>query len=36
MQYPQEYSSKLATNEKQLLELLRSTNTLTAIEQECI
>ena len=36
MQYPQEYSSKLATNEKQLLKLLRSTNTLTAIEQECI
>ena len=36
MKYPQEYSSKIATNEKQLLELLHSTNALTAIEQECI
>lgn len=36
MQYPREYSSKYATNEKELLEILRSTNTLTNIEQECL
>ena len=36
MQYPKEYSSKCATNEKELLEILRSTNTLTHIEQECL
>lgn len=36
MQYPQKYSSKIATNEKELLELIRSTNTLTLIEKECI
>ena len=36
MQYPQEYSSKCATNEKDLLDLMRSTNTLTDIERDCI
>ena len=36
MQYPQEYSSKFAINEKELVDLLHSTNTLTATEQECI
>lgn len=36
MQYPQEYSSKYATNEKELLDLLRSTNTLTQVELNVI
>ena len=36
MQYPQEYSSKYATNEKELLNLLRSTNTLTQVELDVI
>ena len=36
MQYPQEYSSKCVTNEKDLLDLMRSTNTLTDIERDCI
>lgn len=36
MQYPKEYSSKYATNEKELLEILRSTNTLTNTEQDCL
>ena len=36
MQYPQEYSSKYATNEKELLDLLRSTNTLTQVELDVI
>ena len=36
MKYPQEYSSKCATNEKDLLNLMRSTNTLTDIERDCI
>lgn len=36
MQYPYEYSSKYATNEKELLDLLRSTNTLTQVELDVI
>ena len=36
MQYPYEYSSKYATNEKELLNLLRSTNTLTQVELDVI
>lgn len=36
LKYPNEYSSKYATNEQELLDLLRSTNTLTPIEQHCI
>lgn len=36
MNYPQEYSSKYATNEKELLNLLRSTNTLTQVELDVI
>jgi len=36
MQYPQEYSSKYATNEQELLNLLRSTYELTEIERKCI
>ena len=36
MQYPIEYSSKYATNEHELLNLLRTTNTLTQIERDCI
>ena len=36
MKYPEEYSSKIATNEKELLDLLRSTNTITTIEKSCI
>ena len=36
MKYPQEYCSKYATNEKDLLDILRSTNILTQIEQNVI
>ena len=36
MKYPQEYSSKCATDEKDLLDLMRSTNTLTDVEHNCI
>lgn len=36
MQYPQEYSSKYATNEQELLNLLRSTYELTEVERNCI
>lgn len=36
MKYPEEYSSKIATNEKELLDLLRSTNAITTIEKSCI
>ena len=36
MKYPQEYSSKCAKNEKELVDLMRSTNTLSIIEKECI
>ena len=36
MQYPKEYSSKYATNEQELLSLLRSTYELTEIEKKCI
>lgn len=36
MKYPQEYSSKIATNEKELLNLIRSADTLTEVEKECI
>jgi CDP-ribitol ribitolphosphotransferase len=36
MKYPQEYCSKYANNEKDLLDVLRSTNTLTSIEQDVI
>ena len=36
MKYPQEYSSKCATNEKDLLDLMRSTNILTDVEHNCI
>ena len=36
MRYPDEYSSKYATNEKELLELLRSTNELTEVEKQVI
>ena len=36
MQYPREYSSKYATNEEELLYLLRSTNVLTELERNCI
>ena len=35
MKYPQEYSSKCATNEKDLLNLIRSTNVLTEVEYDC-
>ena len=36
MKYPQEYSSKIATNEQELLNLLRSTYQLTEIERKCM
>ena len=36
MKYPIEYSSKYATNEEELLYLLRSTNALTELEINCI
>ena len=36
LNYPQEYSSKYATNEEELLNLLRSTNTLTQVELNVI
>ena len=36
MKYPEEYCSKCAKNEKELLDLIRSTNTITLIEQNCI
>lgn len=36
MQYPQEYSSKYAVNERELLNLLRSTQELTEVEKNCI
>jgi len=36
MQYPIKYSSKYAVNEHELLNLLRTTNTLTQIERDCI
>ena len=36
LKYPQEYSSKYATNEKELLDLLHSTNTLTQVELDVI
>lgn len=36
MQYPQEYSSKYASNEQELLNLLRSTYELTEVERKCI
>lgn len=36
MTYPQEYSSNYATNERQLLDLLRTKNRLTEIEQACV
>ena len=36
MKYPQEYSSKIATNEQELLNLLRSTYKLTEIERKCM
>jgi UDP-N-acetylglucosamine 2-epimerase len=36
MKYPQEYSSKIATNEKELLDLLHSTYELTEVEKNCI
>lgn len=36
MKYPQEYSSKCATNESELLNLLRSTHELTEVERNCI
>ena len=36
MNYPQEYSSRYAQNEEELLKLLRSTNELTEVEQQVI
>ena len=36
MKYPQEYSSKIATNEQELLNLLHSTYKLTEIERKCM
>ena len=36
MQYPQEYCSKYVTNEEELLNLLRSVNTLTQVELDVI
>ena len=36
MKYPEEYCSKCAKNEKELLNLIRSANTITPIEQKCI
>lgn len=36
MKYPQEYCSRYVTNEKDLLDVLRTTNTLTQIELDAI
>lgn len=36
MQYPQEYSSRYATNEKELLRFAREATDLTKVEQNCI
>ena len=36
MRYPQEYSSKYAINEQELLNLLRSTYKLTEVEKKCM
>ena len=36
MKYPEEYSSKYATNEEELLTLLRSTHELTSIEYKAV
>ena len=36
MQYPQEYSSKIAVNEQELFYLMRNTHELTQTEQNCI
>ena len=36
MTYPKDYSSKYASNEQQLLSLLRTTNRITNLEQETI
>ena len=36
MQYPQEYSSRYATNEQELLQFAREATDLTKVEQNCI